>query len=99
MIYLAPLLGILAAICSVTSFAPQAWKIIKTRDTSSLSTPMYVLTVIGFVLWTAFGVLQAQWTIAVPNFICASLATFILTMKLLPRQTRDAVAETLDSSD
>jgi VCBS repeat-containing protein len=38
------LVGYLAALCSMTSFTPQAWKIIKTRDTSSISAPMYAVT-------------------------------------------------------
>ncbi|TGV77138.1 PQ-loop repeat-containing protein, partial [Mesorhizobium sp. M2D.F.Ca.ET.145.01.1.1] len=28
------IIGSLAAVCSTTSFAPQAWKIIKSRDTA-----------------------------------------------------------------
>jgi uncharacterized protein with PQ loop repeat len=43
--------GYLAAICSVVSFTPQAWKIIKTRDTKSISAPMYAITVVGFAFW------------------------------------------------
>src|ERR1039458_1741764 len=38
--------GALAAIASTASFAPQAWKIIKTRETKNLSTIMYGLTVL-----------------------------------------------------
>ncbi len=39
------LIGIAAAVASTTSFAPQAWKIIKTRDVKGLSAPMYLITV------------------------------------------------------
>lgn len=31
----------------MTSFAPQAWKIIRTRDTDSISFPMYAMAVTG----------------------------------------------------
>ena len=41
------LIGSAAAICSTTSFVPQAWKIIRTRDTSGLSARMYAVTVTG----------------------------------------------------
>ncbi|MDF2766139.1 MAG: hypothetical protein K0S81_3133, partial [Rhodospirillales bacterium] len=44
---LVTIIGSLAAICSTTSFVPQAWKIIRTRDTSSLSARMYAVTVTG----------------------------------------------------
>jgi MtN3 and saliva related transmembrane protein len=90
--------GACAAVCSVTSFTPQAWKVIRTRDTRSLSAPMYTLTVVGFALWTSYGALLGEWPIMVPNAICGLLSAFILAMILLPRRSREAVAQTLDPS-
>jgi MtN3 and saliva related transmembrane protein len=87
--------GILAAICSTTSFAPQALRVTKTRDTEAISKRMYVITVAGFALWTAYGILGAQWPLIIPNVICLGLSGFILVMKLLPRQKREAVATAL----
>jgi MtN3 and saliva related transmembrane protein len=72
------LIGSLAAIASMTSFAPQAWKIIKSRKTADISAGMYTLTVTGFALWTAYGVMLMQWPIIVTNSVCLSLAAFIL---------------------
>jgi hypothetical protein len=40
--------GPVAALCSVISFTPQAFKIIRTGETKDLSAAMYVLTVAGF---------------------------------------------------
>jgi MtN3 and saliva related transmembrane protein len=90
------LIGSLAAIASMTSFAPQARKIIKSRKTADISAGMYTLTVTGFALWTAYGVMLMQWPIIVTNSVCLALAAFILMMKLLPRRKRNAVADTLD---
>ncbi|WP_424813454.1 SemiSWEET family sugar transporter [Roseococcus sp. YIM B11640] len=90
------LLGAAATVASITSFTPQAWKIIKTRDTSSLSTGMYALTVTGFALWLAYGAVLGQWPIMITNAICLLLAAFILTMKLLPPKKKDAVAKAID---
>lgn len=90
------IIGSLAAAASMTSFTPQAWKIIKSRQTKDLSAVMYAITVFGFALWTAYGVLLGRWPIIVTNAVCLSLAGFILTMKLLPRRTRNAVADALD---
>lgn len=53
----ANIVGSAAAFCSVTSFAPQAIKIWKTRDASSISLKTYSLTVTCFVLWVAYGVM------------------------------------------
>jgi MtN3 and saliva related transmembrane protein len=89
------LIGILAAICSTTSFAPQAWRVLKTRDTDAISTRMYVITVVGFALWTAYGIMGRQWPLIVPNTICLALSAFILAMKLLPRRKVDAIADAI----
>jgi MtN3 and saliva related transmembrane protein len=88
--------GYAAAVCSTASFTPQAWKIIKSRNTGDLSAAMYALTVCGFALWLAFGVLQRQWPLIIANFICLVLSGFILLMKLLSRPQKEAVADTLD---
>ncbi|MCO5066482.1 MAG: SemiSWEET family transporter [Rhizobiaceae bacterium] len=72
----------------MTSFTPQAWKIIKTRDTSSISAPMYALTVLGFALWLAFGLLKAEWPIIITNGVCLILSAFILLMTVLPESRK-----------
>lgn len=90
------IIGSLAAICSTTSFAPQAWKIIKSRDTSSMSRRMYAVTVVGFALWLAYGVMKGEWPLIIPNGICLALSGFILAMKMLPQRKKEAVADTLD---
>lgn len=89
-------IGVLAGICSTASFAPQAWKIIKSRRTHDISVGMYILTVSGFTLWTAYGVLKGAWPLIVSNGICWCFAAFILLMKLLPRREKEKVADLLD---
>lgn len=89
-------IGGLAAIASVASFTPQAWRIIKDRRTDGLSAAMYALTCVGFALWTSFGVLKGEWAIIVPNSICLVLSAFILILILLPPRQTKAVAEALD---
>lgn len=89
-------IGTLAGLASVTSFTPQAWKIIKSRQTDDLSARMYMLTVSGFTLWTAYGVLLRAWPVIVTNAICLALSGFILTMKLLPQRKKEKVADILD---
>ena len=82
----ATLVGYIAAVFGVTAFVPQAWRIVKTRDTRSLSTPMWVVECLAFAAWVAYGVLLGELPIILPNSICFVLSAFILTMKLvLPR--------------
>jgi MtN3 and saliva related transmembrane protein len=87
------LLGAFAALCSTVSFTPQAVKIIRTRETKDISVWMYTLTVIGFAAWGIYGVMLRQWPLVASNGICFVLSAFILTMTLLPRAKKDAVAD------
>jgi len=93
------ILGTAAALCSTISFAPQAWKIIKTRDTRDLSAGMYLLTVSAFVLWAAYGILQHSWPLAASNSLCFVLSAFILLMKLLPQRDKELVADAMSPKE
>ena len=90
------MVGSAAALASMTSFAPQAWRIIKSRDANAISAGAYALTVTAFVLWVAYGVMREEWPLIVTNSVCLALAGFILAMKLLPRASRETVASALD---
>ncbi len=76
------IVGGLAAAFSTVSFAPQAFKMIRSRDTSGISTGTYALTVAGFILWSTYGILLGAWPLIVSNTICLALSAFILTMKI-----------------
>ncbi|HTI88203.1 MAG TPA: SemiSWEET transporter [Alphaproteobacteria bacterium] len=93
---IATVIGACATLASTVSFVPQAWKIIKSRRTHDISMGMYAVTVSGFALWTAYGVLLGSWPLIITNTLCLSLSAFILTMKVLPRRQKKAVAEALD---
>lgn len=90
-------IGLTAAALTIASFVAQTRKIIKTRDVSSLSAPMWILSTTAFAIWTLYGVLLGDWPIIVPNAVCLLLAAFILTLKLLPSRKREQVADKLDS--
>ncbi|HWD27267.1 MAG TPA: SemiSWEET transporter [Rhizomicrobium sp.] len=93
---LVPVIGTIAALCSTVSFAPQAWKIIRTRETKDISTGMYALTVAAFAAWVAYGVLLRQWPLIASNGICFALSAFILAMKLMPARGRRRVADMIE---
>ncbi|THD82054.1 MAG: hypothetical protein E7812_04410 [Phenylobacterium sp.] len=73
--------GVAAALCSMTSFAPQIVKIWRERDASSVSLRMYLVTVTGFALWIAYGVLIASWPVVGSNTVCLGMAAAILALK------------------
>jgi MtN3 and saliva related transmembrane protein len=90
--------SLFAATLSMVSFVPQAWAIIRTRNTDGISLRMYLITVAGFIAWLLYGVLLTQWAIIVQNIICLGLSSFILTMKLLPQRQKEVVSEALTST-
>jgi MtN3 and saliva related transmembrane protein len=92
------IIGSIAATLSIAAFLPQAWRIVKTRETEDLSTPMWTLQVIGFAVWIIYGLLLPAWPIVVENAVCVILAGFILVMSLLPKRLRHAVADRIDPS-
>ncbi len=77
------IIGNIAAFLTTSSFLPQAIKTIKTRDTESLSFPMYLLFVIGVALWLVYGILNKQLPIILGNLITLILAGIILVVMLL----------------
>ena len=77
----ANIVGTAAALCSITSFAPQVIKIARERDASGVSLRTYVLTCTCFVLWTAYGALTGAWPIIVANTLAGLMAGSVLIMK------------------
>ena len=75
------IIGTLAALCSMSSFVPQIVKIWRERDADSVSLRMYVVTVTGFCLWTAYGVMTGSWPVAASNTVCLVLSGMILLLK------------------
>jgi MtN3 and saliva related transmembrane protein len=78
---LANIVGTAAALCSMTSFAPQIVKIWREHDASSVSLRMYVVTVTGFGLWIAYGLLTRSWPVTVANTVCLLMSATILVLK------------------
>jgi MtN3 and saliva related transmembrane protein len=78
---IANVVGTGAALCSMTSFAPQIVKIWRERDASSVSLRMYLVTVAGFCGWIAYGLLIASWPVAVSNLICLAMSGAVLALK------------------
>jgi MtN3 and saliva related transmembrane protein len=73
--------GVGAALCSMSSFVPQILKIMRERDASSVSLRMYAVTVTGFGLWIAYGLMSASWPVVGSNAVCLVLSGAILVLK------------------
>lgn len=77
----ANVVGVAAALCSMTSFAPQIAKILRDRDASEISLNMYLVTVTGFCLWSGYGLLIASWPVTASNLVCLGMSGAVLALK------------------
>lgn len=78
---IANIVGTGAALCSITSFAPQMIKIWTEKDASAVSLKTYSLTVTCFVLWTVYGVMTQAWPVTIANACALVMACGVLGMK------------------
>lgn len=76
------LIGGLAAVITTLCWVPQAIKVIRTRDTRSLSLVMYLMLAAGIVLWLVYGLLIHSWPLIGANTVTLALVAVILSMKL-----------------
>ncbi|MDJ0366060.1 SemiSWEET transporter [Hymenobacter sp. H14-R3] len=89
---LATIIGNIAALLTTVAYVPQAYRTIKTRDTSALSLPTFLILFAGTCLWAVYAVLIDNLPILLTNLICGVLASIILYLKLTakPGQERPA---------
>lgn len=81
-VWIVNIIGVVAGVCSMTSFVPQIVKILKERSAAGVSLHMYAVTTVGFICWTTFGVLTKSWPVALANAVCLALVTTILVLRL-----------------
>ncbi|OHB35103.1 MAG: hypothetical protein A2882_05200 [Phenylobacterium sp. RIFCSPHIGHO2_01_FULL_70_10] len=75
------IIGMSAGLCSMASFTPQIVKTWRERDARSISLRMYVVTVTGFSLWVAYGLMIESLPVITTNVVCLTLSGLILAMK------------------
>jgi MtN3 and saliva related transmembrane protein len=76
------LVGMVAAICTTVSFLPQVIKVYRTKHTSDLSLPMYIIFSIGVFMWMCYGFLTGSLPIILANAITLVFCAYILAMKM-----------------
>ena len=73
--------GTAAGLCSMSSFLPQLIKIAREKRAEGVSLRTYLVTVTGFALWIAYGILLGSWPVAASNSVCLLLAAGILLLR------------------
>jgi MtN3 and saliva related transmembrane protein len=75
-------LGLVAALCSTSSFLPQLIKLIREKTAESISLRMYALTVSAFSLWSIYGLMLKSWPLVLSNLVSLALSAAILALQL-----------------
>ncbi|MDQ5767622.1 SemiSWEET transporter [Thiothrix subterranea] len=75
-------LGSVAGLLTTISFVPQAYQTLKTRETHSISLPMYIIFTSGVFCWMIYGFALNAWPIVAANVVTFILSASILVMKI-----------------
>ena len=75
-------LGMAAAALTTLCWVPQAIRILRTRDTRSISLAAQAAFAAGVALWLAYGLLIGSWPVILANAVTLVLALAILAMKV-----------------
>ncbi len=76
------MVGFIAACFTTLGFIPQVIKVVKTKDTESISLGMYVMSVAGMSLWLFHGIIQGDLALIIANSLSVTLAGIILVYQL-----------------
>ena len=72
------LIGPIGALLTTISFIPQVLQVLKTRDVSGISLGMYIIFVLGVILWTIYGFILNDLTIIISNGVTTLLSGIVL---------------------
>jgi len=78
----AAFLGLCAGVCTTGAFIPQVWKTWRSRSTKDISAGMFLIYVLGNVLWFAYGVALGDVPLIAANAVTGALAASVLVLKL-----------------
>ncbi|MDD4991345.1 MAG: SemiSWEET transporter [Paludibacter sp.] len=72
------IVGYLAGFCTAVAQFPQAWKVIRTGETHSISLGMYVIMTLGILFWFIYGLLIPDLPMIIANGVCLIPSVYIL---------------------
>lgn len=76
------MIGFIAAFCTTFAFLPQVIKVIREKNTKSISLGMYMLQVTGLALWLIHGIIINDLPIIFANSLSVIFSATILIYKL-----------------
>ena len=80
--HLVDTVGALGAALTTICWLPQAWKIIRERETRAISLPATGLFCLGLAFWLAYGLALGDWPLIGANAVTLALMLVIVGLKL-----------------
>ena len=76
------ILGLIAADLTTSAFIPQVYKAWKYKSTKDISMTMYLVFLVGIILWLFYGIAIESLSVAVANGVTIVLALAIIIAKM-----------------
>lgn len=76
------IVGYIAGFCTAIAQFPQAYKVIKTGETHSISLGMYLLMTLGILFWMVYGILLSNLPMILTNGVCLIPSIYILIITI-----------------
>lgn len=76
------LIGSIAAVLTTLCWLPQTLRVIRFRDTASLSLSTFSVFIAGVGLWMVYGIMLEAWPVILANLFTLGLNGVIVVQKL-----------------
>jgi len=77
----------LAAFLTTSAFVPQVYKAYRNKSAKDVSLTMYLVLLVGLLLWLYYGWHIESMAIIMANSVTAILVIFILVLKIIYERT------------
>ena len=81
------IVGMLAAFLTTSAFLPQVYKAYRNKSAKDVSLTMYLVLLVGLLLWLYYGWHIESMAIIMANSVTAILVIFILVLKIVYERT------------
>jgi MtN3 and saliva related transmembrane protein len=75
-------IGMTGAVLTTVCWVPQAWKIIRSRETAAISLAGTLAFMVGIGFWLVYGLALMDWPLITSNLATLALTAPILALKL-----------------
>lgn len=76
------IIGAIAAILTTAAYIPQSIKVLREKNTKSISLCMYLMMIGGITMWFIYGLMIDSASLIFANAVTLVLAVIILVMKI-----------------